>query len=119
MEFETKKQRSNYFRSINTIINDGPAARPEWAKVPITFTEEDFRLKSAIHNDAIVIEVSIAGWVIGKVLVDNGSSADILFLKTFEKMNLRQHMLDPQSTHCKGSEENLSSRLERYHSQFP
>jgi hypothetical protein len=28
MEFETKKQRSNYFRSVNTITNDGPAARP-------------------------------------------------------------------------------------------
>jgi hypothetical protein len=95
MEFETKKQRSNYFRSVNTIINDGSAARPEWAKVPITFTEEDFRLKSAIHNDAMVIEVNIAGWVIGKVLVDNGSSADILFLKTFKKINLSQHMLDP------------------------
>jgi hypothetical protein len=95
MEFETKKQRSNYFRSVNTIINDGPAARPEWAKVPITFTEEDFRLKSVIHNDAMVIEVNIVGWVIGKVLVDNGSSADILSLKTFEKMNLSQHMLDP------------------------
>jgi hypothetical protein len=23
MEFETKKQRNNYFRSVNTIINDG------------------------------------------------------------------------------------------------
>jgi hypothetical protein len=56
--------------------------------VPITFTEEDFRLKSMIHNDAMVIEVNIAGWVIGKILVDNGSSANILFLKTFEKLNL-------------------------------
>jgi hypothetical protein len=82
MEFETKKQRNNYFKFVNTIINDGPAARPEWAKVPITFTEEDFRLKFAIHNDAMV-------------LVDNGNSADILFLKTFEKMNLSQHMLQP------------------------
>jgi hypothetical protein len=80
---------------MNTIINDGPAARPEWAKVPITFTEEDFKLKSMNHNDAMVIEVNIAGWVIGKILVDNGSSADILFLKTFEKMNLSQHMLHP------------------------
>jgi hypothetical protein len=43
----------------------------------------------------MVIEVNIAGWIIGKVLVDNGSSADILFLKTFEKMNLSQHMLHP------------------------
>jgi hypothetical protein len=95
MEFETKKQRNNYFRSVNTIINGGPAARPEWAKVPITFTEEDFKLKSAHHNDAMVIEVNIAGWVIRKILVDNGSSADILFFKTFEKMNLSQHMLQP------------------------
>jgi hypothetical protein len=80
---------------VNTIINDGPAARTEWAKVPITFTEEDFKLKSTNHNDAMVIEVNIAGWVIGKILVDNGSSADILFLKTFKKMNLTQHMLHP------------------------
>jgi hypothetical protein len=95
MEFETKKQRNNYFKSVNTIINDGPVARLEWAKVPITFTEEDFKLKSTNHNDAMVIEVNIVGWVIGKILVDNGSSADILFLKTFEKMKLFQHMLQP------------------------
>jgi hypothetical protein len=63
--------------------------------MPITFTEEDFRLKSTNHNDAMVIKVNIVGWVIGKILVDNGSSADILFLKTFEKMNLTQHMLHP------------------------
>jgi hypothetical protein len=95
MEFETKRQRNNYFRSVNTVINDGPAARPEWAKVPITFTKEDFRLKSTNHNDAMVIKVNIAGWIIGKILVDNGSSVDILFLKTFSKMNLSQHMLHP------------------------
>jgi hypothetical protein len=115
MEFETKKQISNYFRSVNTISNDGPAARPEWAKVPITFTEEDFKLKSAIHNDAMVIEVNIAGWIIGKVLVDNGSSADILFLKTFEKMNCCTR----RNTHCKISEENQSSQSKRYRFLFP
>jgi hypothetical protein len=68
MEFETKRQRNNYFRSV-TINNDGPAARPEWAKVPIAFTEEDFKLKSTNHNDAMVIKVNIVGWVIGKILV--------------------------------------------------
>jgi hypothetical protein len=44
----------------------------------------------------MVIEVNIAGWIIGKILVDNGSSTDILFLKTFKKMNLSQHMLHPR-----------------------
>jgi hypothetical protein len=95
MEFETKRQRNNYFRSVNTIINDGPTARPELAKVPITFIKQDFKLKSTNHNDAMVIEVNIARWVIGNILVDNGSSADILFMKTFEKMSLSQHMLQP------------------------
>jgi hypothetical protein len=59
MEFKTKRHKNNYFRSVNTIINDG-SARREWAKVPITFTEEDFRLKFKNHNDAMVIEVKIA-----------------------------------------------------------
>jgi hypothetical protein len=95
MEFKTKRQRNYYLRSMNTIINDGPATRPKWTKVPITFIEEDFRLKSTNHNDAMVIEVNIAGSVIRKILVDNGSSTDILFLKTFKKMNLTQHMLHP------------------------
>jgi hypothetical protein len=43
----------------------------------------------------MVIKVNIAGWVIGKFLVDNESSADILFMKTFEKMSLSPHMLQP------------------------
>jgi hypothetical protein len=43
----------------------------------------------------MVIKVNIAGWVIRKILVDNRSLADILYLKTFEKMNLSQHMLHP------------------------
>jgi hypothetical protein len=95
MEFETKRQRNNYFRSVNTIINDGPAARLKWANVPTTFTEEDFRLKSTNHNDAMVIEVNIVGWAIKKILVDNVSSANILLLKTFDKINLSQRMLHP------------------------
>jgi hypothetical protein len=93
MEFETKRQRNNYFRSVNTVINDGPAVRLEWAKVSITFTEQDFRFKSTDHNDAMVIKVNIVGWMIGKVLVDNGSSTDILFMKTFEKMSLSPYVL--------------------------
>jgi hypothetical protein len=52
----------------------------------------------------MVIEVNIAGWVIGKILVDNGSSTDILFLKTFEKMNLSQHMLHPPEYPLQGFE---------------
>ncbi|XP_012699979.1 uncharacterized protein LOC105913982 [Setaria italica] len=59
------------------------------------FHKEDFKLKTALHNDAMVIEAIIAGWKIGKVLVDNGSSADIIFANTFREMKIDQHLLEP------------------------
>jgi hypothetical protein len=43
----------------------------------------------------MVIEVNIVGWIIGNVLIDNGSSADIIFTSTFQCMGLAPHMLAP------------------------
>jgi hypothetical protein len=85
----------------------------------ITFTEQDFKLKSVIHNNAMVIKVNIAGWIIGKVLVDNGSSADILFLKTFEKINLSQHMLHPPEYPLQGFGGKPIKPVGRYHFLYP
>jgi hypothetical protein len=42
-----------------------------------------------------VIEPNIQGWTIGKVLVDNGSSADIIFSSTFDCMNIDRNLLQP------------------------
>jgi len=40
-------------------------------------------LKDYPHNDAMVISVNIAGFVVHDVLVDNGSSVDIIFGKAY------------------------------------
>ncbi|XP_072146442.1 uncharacterized protein [Setaria viridis] len=64
--------------------------------MPITFTEEDFNLKTTSHNDAMVIKALIAGWTVGKVLVDTGSSVDILFANAFREMNIDMNTLDPR-----------------------
>ncbi|XP_072147937.1 uncharacterized protein [Setaria viridis] len=63
--------------------------------MPITFTEKDFTLKTASHNDAMVIEAIIANWKIGNVLVDTGSSIDIIFTNTFTEMKIDPHLLEP------------------------
>ena len=55
----------------------------------ITFIDED---ASRIHHprdDAIVITLIIADYLTRRVLVDNGSSADILYYPAFQQMNLR------------------------------
>lgn len=41
----------------------------------------------------MVIEAIIANWTIGKVLVNTGSSADIIFANTFREMKIDPHLL--------------------------
>jgi hypothetical protein len=67
----------------------------------------------------MVIEVNIAGWIIGKVLVENGSSADILFLKTFEKMNLSKHKLHPPEYPLQGFEGKPIKPVGKYRFPYP
>jgi hypothetical protein len=41
--------------------------------MPLTFDAGDVDLRSAPHIDAMVINCSVAGWDLHKVLVDNDS----------------------------------------------
>ena len=47
------------------------------------------------HDNAIVITLLIADYTTRKVLVDNGSSADILYYLAFQQMRLGRDLLHP------------------------
>jgi hypothetical protein len=53
--------------------------------MPITFSVQDVNLASFPHTDAMVVTVRINRWDITKILIDNGSQAEILFLTAFRK----------------------------------
>ena len=57
-------------------------------KQAITFTDEDAKKVQHPHDDAIVIISLIADYTTRKVLVDNGSSTNILYYPTFQQMRL-------------------------------
>jgi copper chaperone CopZ len=63
--------------------------------VPLTFNARDVDLRSAPHVDAMVINCSVAGWDLHKVLVDKGSQADIIFLHAFDRMGISHSLLKP------------------------
>ena len=58
-------------------------------KQAITFTDEDVEKVHHSHDDAIVITLLIADYTTRIVLVDNGSSADILYYPAFQQMRLK------------------------------
>jgi hypothetical protein len=95
LEFETKKERKHYFREVWNICVEGRVEKTRWSHIPITFSEEDIRLQGFPHNDSLLIEANIASWTLGKLLVDNGSSADIIFADAFDKMGLNKDLLQP------------------------
>uniref|UniRef100_A0A2N9H4Y6 Uncharacterized protein n=1 Tax=Fagus sylvatica TaxID=28930 RepID=A0A2N9H4Y6_FAGSY len=75
------------------MINGGMAA-----DLPITFTEEDARKVVHPHDDALVVTLEIAGYSTRRVLIDNGSSADIIYLTAFQQMRIGKDQLRPIET---------------------
>jgi hypothetical protein len=95
VDFETKRQKRDHYRSINHIALTGPVVQTRWSHVPLTFDARDVDLRSAPHVDTMVINCSVAGWDLHKVLVDNGSQADIIFLHAFDRMGISHNLLKP------------------------
>ncbi|GFY89059.1 hypothetical protein Acr_06g0009990 [Actinidia rufa] len=58
-------------------------------QTPITFSNDDLRGLHLPHDDALVVSAVIANFNVQRILIDNGSSADILFISAFEKMKIR------------------------------
>ncbi|KAL5577383.1 hypothetical protein UlMin_019082 [Ulmus minor] len=72
-----------------------PNKIPRLSNDPIIFTEEEASGLWHPHKDAIVVSLRIAGRKVYKILIDNGSSADILFRSTLNRMNLVGAKFEP------------------------
>ena len=54
----------------------------------IGFSNEDYAGVLLLHTDALVVTLTIANHNVHHILVDNGSSIDILYWSTFKKLDL-------------------------------
>ncbi|KAG5528675.1 hypothetical protein RHGRI_029373 [Rhododendron griersonianum] len=67
-------------------------ARHAWE---ITFTEQDLEGLSLPHNDALVLSIPFQRKMVHRVLVDQGSSAEILYYSAFQALGLSKDCLLP------------------------
>ena len=61
----------------------------------MSFNEADARGVRQPHNDPLVIMLNIEGFNTKRILVDNGSSADIIYLPAFQQLKLDEKRLRP------------------------
>ena len=68
----------------------------------ITFSDSDMEGCQHPHDDPLVVKVVVANKIVHIVLVDNGSSADIIFASAFNKMGVIREKLEPVNAHLRG-----------------
>ncbi|KAL5578855.1 hypothetical protein UlMin_011297 [Ulmus minor] len=107
----THQARSELFpHQVNLAEHKNKA--PRLSNEPIIFTEEEASGLWHPHKDAIVVALRIASRKLYKILIDNGSSANILFRSTLNRMDLVGAKFEPiksalygftgDSTHSEG-----------------
>ena len=61
----------------------------------MSFNKADARGVKQPHNDPLVIMLNTKGFNTKRILVDNGSSADIIYLPAFQQLKLDTKRLRP------------------------
>ena len=103
---DSNKARKNYGRyalvSKYVFFNLPTAKRAKIRQVPIMWTDDDEECVLYPHEDALMIKAMVAGKEFRRILVDTGSSVDILFKSTLDEMGIANLKLERTNTSLKG-----------------
>ena len=92
----SKKARKTYLRMVQNVHLTGAMPRIAQRESPtIGFLREDARRLHHPHDNALVISIRIEDYNMHRVLIDNGSSADILYYPAFQQMGISREWLVP------------------------
>ena len=101
---EFSSARKAYLRSIRSAEMGKIQAVSKLLRLDrtITFSDSDLEGCQHPHDDPLVIRAIVANTTVHRVLIDNGSSADIIFASAFDKMGIGREKMEPVSTHFRG-----------------
>ena len=78
-----KSLKKAYQRQVNS-VHKMPLLKQRRMDRDMCFLEEDARRVKQPHDNPLVIMLTIEGFNTRRILVDNGSSADIIYLFAFQ-----------------------------------
>ena len=102
--WESSSAKKAHMRSIRSgeVVEVQAVSKLPRLDTSITFSDSDLEGCQHPHDDPLVIRVVVANKTVHRVLVDNGSSADIIFTLAFHKMGIRREKPEPVTTHLRG-----------------
>ena len=104
---ESSSARKAHLRSIRSTET---AEIQTMSKLPrldtsITFSDSDMVGCQHPHDDPLVVHAVVANKTVHRVLIDNGSSTDIIFTSALDKMGIGREKLELVNTHLRGFSE--------------
>ena len=83
-EEKSRKEKRTYkrvkrLRALGQTVNYVSAQKEFYAATPITFTEQNLYTVRLSHQDPLVIRLQIGQAILGRMLVNGGSNANVLF----------------------------------------
>ncbi|XP_077242538.1 uncharacterized protein LOC143883059 [Tasmannia lanceolata] len=93
----TTAGRKAYLTRVNSLEAPAKKLKPEGDSIGqvITFTEADYKGVTVPHDDAVVIRLVVANFNVSKILVNTGSSINILHSNSFDQMGISIDRLTP------------------------
>ena len=99
----SKKVRKTYHRMVQNVQLTGFVPKIARRESPIIgFSEEDVRRLHHLHDDALVVSIRVGDYNVHRMLVDNGSLADILYYPVFQQMGIDRAQLIPTNASLVG-----------------
>ncbi|KAL0350686.1 UNVERIFIED_CONTAM: hypothetical protein Sradi_4217800 [Sesamum radiatum] len=93
------REAINMTNAVNHVAySEVAATQHENPEGKITFSDQDLGGHPPTNNDAIVISATVSNFWVKKILIDSGSSADILFHGAFAQMGIGSSKLIPVNT---------------------
>ncbi|KAK3011492.1 hypothetical protein RJ639_012497 [Escallonia herrerae] len=94
----SRRGRKAYTREV-CITSQSLSKKQKTTSVPtISFSEDEIGDIKTPHDDPLVVTLRVGNFDVKRILVDNGSSAEVLFYEAFQKMNIPSDRLCKMDT---------------------
>ncbi|KAK3027768.1 hypothetical protein RJ639_041128 [Escallonia herrerae] len=80
--------RKAYVREVLTTMGPSTKKQKNEPAQTISFSDDDVGDTRIPHDDPLVVTLRVGNFDVKRILIDNGSSAEVLFYEAFQRMNI-------------------------------